>query len=128
MPEIDGVKLPFIPAGGLDQLKRQPAQPGRVSSETSFGEIFEEELKSVKFSSHARSRMISRDLDLTTQDMQRLQSAVELAESKGANESLIMLDEKAFIVSVDYRTVITVVAKDDMESKVVTNIDSAVFA
>jgi hypothetical protein len=41
---------------------------------------------------------------------------------------LIMLDEKAFIVNVANKTVITVVSKDNMDSNVITDIDSAVFA
>jgi flagellar operon protein len=128
MPSIDGVNLPFLPAGGLKELDNRTAKQPVSHPKVSFNDIFEKELDKVKFSSHAQSRLLSRDIDLTPQDVNRLQDAVKLAETKGANESLVMLDEKAFIVSVPNKTVITVVQKDDMDSKVVTNIDSAVFA
>lgn len=129
MPEIDGVILPFLPAGGVNELKRHPA--GAVSTPSSsvtFGDIFRKELNKLKFSGHAQSRMESREISLSNSELQRLETAVDRVGGKGGSDSLVILDEKAFIVNVPNRTVVTVVAKDMLESNVVTNIDSAVFA
>jgi flagellar operon protein len=65
---------------------------------------------------------------LSDGELNRLESAVNKADGKGAADALIMLDEKAFIVNVPNKTVVTVVDKSQMQSNVITNIDSAVFA
>ncbi|MGA2296465.1 MAG: TIGR02530 family flagellar biosynthesis protein [FCB group bacterium] len=128
MPEIDGIMLPFIPAGGIQELNKAPSQnqPGKVG--TQFEDIFTEELKKLKFSAHAQTRLSSREISLSDEDMNRLNSAVSKADEKGANESLVLLDDKAFIVSVPNKTVITVVNNNQMDERIITNIDSAVFA
>lgn len=125
--DVNGVNLPFIPAGGLNELSKNFVQRNPVSS-SSFEEIFKEELSKIKFSSHAQSRLASREITLNEADIERLQNSVKVAESKGARESLVILDEKAFIISIPNRTVITVVNRDQLEKNVVTDIDSAIFA
>ncbi len=60
--------------------------------------------------------------------MNRLEAAVEKAGLKGGKESLILLDDLAFVVSVKNRTVITAVGADRMADNVFTNIDSVVIA
>lgn len=60
--------------------------------------------------------------------MARLESAFDQAKNKGAKESLIMIDEKAFIVNIANKTVITAMDKGQLLSNVITNIDSAVIA
>lgn len=128
MPEIDGISLPFIPAGGIDELNRYNFGKDSNVAKSSFDSVLEDELNKVKFSAHAQSRLIGRDINLSDSDVNRLQSAVKIADEKGANESLILLNNNAFIVSVPNRTVITVVNHNEMADKIITNIDSAVFA
>lgn len=129
MPEINGVSVPFIPAGGATELTRQQNKLNIGStSSTKFNEIFEQELTKVKFSGHAQSRIVSRDIEINTADMLRLETAVDRAAEKGSNESLVIIDDKAFIVSVPNKTVITMINRNQMDENVVTNIDSAVFA
>ena len=129
MQSIEEVNLPFMPIGGVRELNRQsiPADISQ-SGKDSFQDIFSQELEKVKFSAHAQSRLTSRDINLSSNEIDRLESAISKADEKGANESLILMDEKAFIVSVPNRTVITVVNKDNLQSNIITNIDSAVFA
>lgn len=83
--------------------------------------------KDLVFSKHAMNRLQERNIDLTKEQMNRLQEGTEKANKKGINESLVMVDDLAFIVSVKNRTVITAV--DQMESKenIFTNIDGAVI-
>lgn len=127
MTEVNGVMLPFLPAGGVGELKRQGNKfPTGNGSE--FDKVLAGELSNIKFSSHAKARINSRDIDLSEADLLRLEDAVDKASSKGANESLIMMDSKAFIVSIKNRTVITLLSRNQLEENVVTNIDSAVFA
>lgn len=65
---------------------------------------------------------------MTDLQMKRLNSAKSQAQEKGIRESLIMLDNLAFIVNVPSNTVITAMDRDEHENKVFTNIDGAVIA
>jgi len=82
----------------------------------------------IKFSAHAQTRLQSRQIALGPAEIERIEGAVHKAAIKGARESLVLLDETAFVVSVANRTVITVVDKEHLRQNVFTNIDSAVIA
>lgn len=129
MLDINGVSVPFIPAGGVERLRKpnQNIQSNPMGT-TPFSEIFEQELVKLKFSGHAMSRMNSREMNLSDSDMLRLEHAVSKAEMKNAKDSLVMMDEKAFIINIPNRTVVTMMNKDKLEENVITKIDSAVFA
>lgn len=95
------------------------------------GKSFQEVLNSVKsnelvFSKHANERLLSRNIDLSDSQLERLQNGTRRAEEKGIKESLVMVDNLAFIVNVRNNTVITAVNEKD--DKVFTNIDGAVIA
>lgn len=81
----------------------------------------------LKFSQHAQQRLNARNIRLSSQDMTKLNSAVERAASKGAKESLILMQDLAFVVSVQNRTVITALDGQNMKDNVFTNIDSAII-
>ncbi len=82
----------------------------------------------IKFSKHAASRLQFRNVELGKSELDRLGSAVERAGKKGANESLVLLDELALIVSIKNRTVITAMSSANAKEGVFTKIDSAVIA
>ena len=91
----------------------------------SFAEHLKNSLgnKEVEFSNHAIRRLESRKIDVSENDrIERLNKGVELAAEKGSEESLILVDSTAFIVSV-----ITTISADDLKGNVFTNIDSAVI-
>ena len=97
---------------------------------TPFSEILKNKQTSsetgeLKFSKHANERLASRNIDLTDDQLVRLESGAKKAGEKGINESLVMVDNLAFIVNVKNNTVITAV--NDGEDKVFTNIDGAVI-
>lgn len=78
------------------------------------------------FSKHANERLVNRNISLSDEQIERLNEAAALAGSKGIKESLVMVDDLAFIVNVKNSTVVT--ALGDADSKVITNIDGAVIA
>ncbi len=82
----------------------------------------------LKFSAHAQTRLQSRQISLDEARLERLETAVQKAASKGAKDSLVLMDELAMVVSVTNRTVVTVVDRDNLKQSVFTNIDSAVIA
>jgi flagellar operon protein len=80
----------------------------------------------VKFSNHAIERMMSRGIQFNKEDMNRLNEAVQRAASKGAKDSLILMNDSALIVSVKNKTVVTVMDKNALKENVFTNIDSTI--
>ncbi|MBX3016636.1 MAG: hypothetical protein KF767_02010 [Bdellovibrionaceae bacterium] len=80
----------------------------------------------VKFSNHAVDRMVSRGISFTPEDLQKLNEAVDKAAAKGSKNSLVLMDNSALIVSVNNKTVVTVMDKTAMKENVFTNIDSTV--
>lgn len=85
-------------------------------------------MSGINFSRHAVERINQRNIDVMTGGMlQRLSKGVELAESKGSDDALVIVDKTAFVVSVRSNKVITAVNADDMQGNVFTNIDSTVI-
>jgi flagellar operon protein len=81
----------------------------------------------LKLSKHVCQRIDRRQLNLGPDRMRMLESAVSKAASKGARESLVLLDNLALLVSVENRTVITAVDRGNMKEGVFTQIDSAII-
>jgi flagellar operon protein len=130
----------------LDAIKRLPPLPGVQGVQPSraptalakttdgrgeqFSDILTDKLATsepVSFSAHAQSRLMTRSIQLTGQQMERLQHGVNQAAHKGARESLVVMDNLAFIVSVPNRTVVTAVDGAAKSGNVFTQIDSAVI-
>jgi flagellar operon protein len=128
MPEINGVRVPFMPVGGANALKHSGKlnSPG-LSNTGKFDSILQDELQKVKFSGHALERLESRNIELNGMQLGRLNDAINTAKDKGSKEALVLMDEQAFIVSVQNNTVITVLDKNTMGSNFIGNIDSAVL-
>ncbi len=112
---------PIGPAG-----PRPPITVGPQAGPT-FGEVLEQKGKEVKLSAHAQSRLKSRNIPWDQSRQEKLNSLVDKAAAKGARESLVLMEDVAFIVSVRNRTVITAVDGQNIKDNVFTNIDSAVI-
>lgn len=112
------------------QYKRQSvtATNSKAEINSSFLEILKEkEDEQVKFSKHATQRLSNRNINLTIEQMERLNSGIEAARGKAINESLVMMDDLAFIVNVKNNTVVTAMDQNETNSQVFTNIDGAVI-
>jgi flagellar operon protein len=123
---INGVRVPFLPARGVEGLKESSLE--KLTPEREFKTVLKEELQNLKFSKHAMDRLESRNIALNDVDMTQLQNAVNRAEEKGAKDSLVLLRDLAFIVNVKNRMVVTAIDSERMKENVFTNIDSAVVA
>ena len=119
----------------IEQMRGQFLNTGKTAGQNvsriqgqSFAEILEQkkvaEQGELKFSKHASERLVSRNIDLSESQKERLNHAVKAAEAKGIKESLVMMDNLAFIVNVKNNTVITAVTGG--EEKIFSNIDGAV--
>lgn len=91
---------------------------------TSFQQILDQKI--LKFSHHAQARLEQRGIRLEDSQLEKLEGAIEQAAAKGAKDSLLLMNDMAFIVNVKSRTVVTALDHASMENNVFTQIDSAV--
>lgn len=120
----------------VERIGQQQKTGNPKSTQTStqqqkdFKRILSEKVQSseLKFSAHANKRLEMRGIKMDQDDMASLEEAVDLADSKGSREALVIHNKAAFVVSVRNRTVITAIDASDMKERIVTNIDSAVIA
>ena len=118
------------------QLLMQPAsvkeQP-QINGQT-FADIFRQKqtvdniVSPVRFSKHASVRLGDRNIELSSEQLNRLNEGAQKANAKGINESLVLVDELAFIVNIKNNTVITAMDQNEAKENVFTNIDGAVIA
>lgn len=119
----------------IEQMQSQITTPQKTTAASlrqqgkSFAEILEQTKanasEELKFSKHANERLVSRNIDLSEAQKERLNQAVKSAEAKGIKESLVMMDNLAFIVNIKNNTVITAVTGE--EERIFSNIDGAVI-
>lgn len=98
------------------------------SADVTFRQILEQkqaQTAELRFSKHANERLESRNIRLSAEQRARLQGGVDKASQKGIRDSLVMVDNMAFIVNITNRTVITAVGEGD--DKIFTNIDGAII-
>jgi len=122
-----------IRIGGLPKpAAANPANPAKPApAQGSFQALLNQRLgagEPVTFTRHAEDRMRARRMELSTEDQGRLAQAVDKAAGKGSRESLVLLDQKAFVVNVATRTVVTAVPAESARDGIFTRIDSAILA
>jgi flagellar operon protein len=117
---VDGLGLPTPGRPGTGR----PGEPGGPS----FADLLRSKVDGVRFSGHAIERIQRRNIPLDGPVAARLQAGVDKAAAKGVRESLVLVDDTAFVVSVRNRTVVTAVDREHMKEHVFTNIDGAVIA
>lgn len=100
----------------------------------SFSEILqkkaektEESGQLLRFSKHAANRLNDRNIILSDSQIERLSDGTRKADEKGIQESLVIVDELAFIVNIPNKTVITAMDQNETSENVFTNIDGAVI-
>ncbi|MGZ4643334.1 MAG: hypothetical protein ACXVX8_14530, partial [Blastococcus sp.] len=86
------------------------------------------EERSLQLSGHALKRLERRQIPLETGQLDRLQRAMETLSQRGSRQSLVMLDQVAYVVHVPSHTVVTAVQPDESKEHVFTQIDSVVIA
>jgi len=119
-----------VPTPSGSEVSRSNRHVGEKGKTESFHRILEKSLSrsgDLKFSVHAQERMSLRHIHMGTQDVERLRRGVNQIAEKGGRESLVLLDNSAFLVSVKNRTVITAIGNDHLKNNVFTNIDSTVI-
>ena len=116
---------PAVPVHGAEQSMF--TQDLETKRQNSFIDILQDKMipQEVSFSAHALSRLEQRNIIVNDQIKASLEKAIDKIAQKGGRESLIMLDEVAYLVSIPNKKVITAIETSD--DNVFTNIDSALL-
>jgi len=105
----------------LDHLVENQAAPSSVETLETLETTDESALL---FSRHASSRLKSRGIELSEQDLADISDAIDRLSEKNARQSLVLMGDNAFIVGVPKRTVITAMPRQEAVGSIFTNIDS----
>lgn len=123
----------------IDQLASQvinaPKQKDDISGAKnaeglSFGQVLSQkslEEQGLKFSKHASFRMSDRGIEMTDDQMNRLNDGAKKAAEKGIKDSLVLVDDMAFIVNIPNQTVVTAMDSTETVENVFTHINGAVI-
>ncbi len=109
------------------QIKSSPKEE---KSAKPFSEVLQQTINAqqdIKFSKHAVQRLESRNIQLNQTEISRIKDALNKAKEKGIKETLILMDNKAFVASVPNKTIITAALEEQLKENVFTNIDGAVI-
>lgn len=111
---------------------------GTESRENTAGLSFREILRqrseetqepgNLRFSKHALNRLNDRNIELDSRQLERLKAGADKAGEKGIRDSLVLVDQLAFIVNVPNRTVVTAMDSTATDENIFTNINGAVIA
>lgn len=110
-------------------LQNSKTKDAKQSASVSFEEVLNQkaaDATGVKFSKHANERLNTRNIELSDAQLYRLNQGVGQARTKQIRESLVMMDNLAFIVNVKNNTVVTAMEQSE-SNNVFTNIDGAVI-
>ena len=124
-------QFPSIEQAANEYLEKSHGSEAARSSAVSFADVLESKKSEdsiLKFSKHATNRLSERNIELSDKVIDRLNAGMQAAGQKGINESLVMVDQLAFIVNIKNQTVITALDGNDQKGNVFTNIDGAVIA
>ncbi len=122
--QLDGL-APVAPA----RARSAPEQLDERAPREEFARELSRAIGSLSLSRHAARRVERRELRLDPARVARLESAVRRAAEKGARQSVVLLDELAFVVDVRGRTVVTAMNhRIGGGERVFTNVDSVVIA
>ena len=114
-------------AANLYFNQAQEKQKDPVQKSESFADILQGKVnQELKFSKHANERLENRSIALSEEQLKRLNKGIGQARGKQIQESLVMMDNLAFIVNVKNNVVVTAMEQGE-SGQVFTNIDGAVI-
>jgi len=109
------------------------ANPTAVQPGKSFGETLAiaanekvQDSPGLRFSKHAAARLNSREVDLSPEQLKRVENGVTAAFGKGVSDSLVLVDGYALVVNTKSKTVVTAM-QNGQKPGVFTNINGAVI-
>ncbi len=114
----------IIGAHAITLGKKDVAKKESVEKKTNFAQLLEKKLKLTK---HAEKQINYRGITIDKNTAAKLDDALNKLSMKGVKSSLVLSDNKAFLLNVKERKVITAMNVTDMKEKVFTNIDGVML-
>ena len=121
-------RIPMQPIGEHalgKRIQRQQAPTGKPFS--AHLQQAQDKPEMLIVSKHANQRMEQRKIHISSGTWKRIEAKVLEAKQKGINDSLVLLDQAAMIVSSKNNTVITVMDRKDASNQIFTNIDGTII-
>lgn len=132
---MDDMRLKFnvpIVSGNpcTERAQKVDTDAGGSAERSSFQSVLAETIQKhseLHFSKHAVKRAIDHNIELSGDNLARLNEGVKMASEKNLEEPLIIVGKTAFLVNIPNNTVITAVDSSDTKGNVFTNIDGTVI-
>ncbi len=131
-----GPMQPIYNPTGIDgiPLVSKTDRKSATSQSDRFSDLLKQEMiradkrsKGVSLSKHAEKRSEQRGIKLEGPELEKISSAVDKLEKKGAKEALVLYKQIGLLVNVKNRKIITCVDKERLRENVFTNIDGVMF-
>lgn len=110
-----------------NNINKVPVSQLKSSAAGAFAEILKdtcEETSALHFSKHAAMRLKSRDIQFSSEQLERINDGLIKAKQKGIKDSLVLVDNIALVVNTKNNVVVTAMEQDS--ENIYTNIDGAV--
>lgn len=118
------------PIGKFDFNEPKNSNINKGDKKENFSDILRNQIskdESFTISKHASERLEKRNISLDSEDLKKINTAVNNAAQKGCKESLILCKNVGLITNIRNRTVITAVEKNEQKETIITNIDSVII-
>ncbi|MCF6410572.1 TIGR02530 family flagellar biosynthesis protein [Pseudalkalibacillus salsuginis] len=93
---------------------------------TNFQELLHDQVKGLKISKHAHTRLAERAIRIEETTWDRIYQKVSEAKHKGIKDSLVLVGEAALVVNTTNNTVITAMNRQEASDHIFTNINGAI--
>lgn len=121
----------FIPPIGMHPHHHKISKTDSEIAKKDFTSHFQEALSKTEtnltISKHAKQRLQQRNIEISSDHWQKINAKVDEAKQMGVNESLVLLDNAALIVSAKNKTVITALDRNEAQSQIFTNINGTII-
>lgn len=115
----------------LHQLPKPGLMPQKSGGpKTSFKDVFQAHIigtDELKVSKHAEKRLNDRGIVIGQDKWAQIKTKVDEAKAKGVQDSLVVLNDAALVVSAKNNTVITALDRDEAKTQIFTNINGTIL-
>ena len=101
-------------------------KPKTTNPNLDFKTILQEQ-QELKVSKHASERLIERNIHLNDHQWQLINDKVTEAKLKGVNDSLVVMNNAALLVSAKNHTVVTAMNLEEASNRIFTNINGTIL-
>lgn len=102
-------------------------QKNNETAKTQFQDLLNEAQQKLKISKHASQRITQRNINISDVEWNKIEEKMQVAKSKGLNESLFLTQNAALIINIKNAIVVTALDRTEAGNQVFTNIDSAIL-